>query len=72
MIVWLTNRIDEENGESFKINTADLDNLGAIADFVVAMAEEKGMLPPYNENHGISDYDLAMGQPVEATNNWED
>ena len=46
MIEWLTNRIDEENGESFKINTADLDNLGAIAGFALTMLEEKGMGPP--------------------------
>ena len=38
---------------------------------ILEMVESLGMLPPYNENHGISNYDLAMGQPVEATNKWE-
>ena len=41
------------------------------AKFMMNAIEEAGMLPPYNENHGISNYDLAMGQPVEATNKWE-
>ena len=46
MIEWLTDRIDEENGESFKINTASLENLEAIAEFTLTMLEEKGMGPP--------------------------
>ena len=65
MIVWLANRIDEENGESFKINTADLDNLGAIAEFALTMLEEKGMLPPeYVINEDTPDRD--------SFNEWED
>ena len=42
-----------------------------IASKILEMVESLGMLPTYNENHGISNYDLAMGQPVEATNKWE-
>ena len=69
MIVWLANRIDEENGESFKINTADLDNLGAIAEFVIDMVEEKGMKPPTRE---ITYKPLPSKTSYVITSTWED
>lgn len=43
----------------------------AEADFTLRLLERNGMLPPYNDNHGVSNYDLAMGRAVEATHNWE-
>lgn len=41
------------------------------AEGLLEQLELMGMLPPYNENHGIDNFNLAMGQPVSATYNWE-
>ena len=64
VVNYIANMFYEQN-----VDPEEADELG---EQVLSRLEELGMLPPYNENHGISDYDLAMGQPVEATNNWED
>lgn len=40
-------------------------------DVVLEELEKAGMLPPYNKNHGVDNYSLAMGVPTERTYNWE-
>ena len=43
-----------------------------LADAILAVFEREGMLPPYNLNHGFSNFDMAMGVPASGTYKWED
>lgn len=38
---------------------------------ILNLIEKAGMLPPYNKNHGIDDYTLAMGVGTRRTYYWE-
>lgn len=46
------------------------DGLEACSELLKVL-EGIGMLPPYNEHHGYSNFELAMGVSVEATHSWD-
>lgn len=53
--------------ECRKDGFSDKETAGAILDLV----EEFGMLPPYNPNHGVSTYYIAMGCSDRLLHRWE-
>jgi hypothetical protein len=42
-----------------------------VADKILEYLEQAGMLPPYNNDHGFSNYDIAMGVSTESLHKWE-
>jgi hypothetical protein len=49
----------------------NLNSFKEISDILLDELEYIGMLPPYNKNHGISNYEIAMGVSTECTHKWE-
>ena len=46
-------------------------NSKELAELVILLSEDLGMLPPYNKNHRISNYAIAMGVSYKETYCWE-